>query len=73
MSTPNTALEALKAAGMRISSDRDYQKCIGGFSVEKDGQQIAVFGKGQGERALERAMQCKGCVVVLIDPRKETA
>lgn len=71
MNSPaSKAIDVLKAAGMRVSTDRPQQD-IGGFSVEKDGQQIAVFMSHQGERALERAIAVKGTVVVLVDPRSK--
>lgn len=66
----SSALDVLRGSGMRISTDRPMQD-IGGFSVEKDGQQIAVFMSHQGERALERAIAVKGTVVVLVDPRSK--
>lgn len=70
MSDASKALDVLREKGMLVTPERARQD-VGGFSVEKDGQQIAVFLANQGEQALARAIAVKGAVVVLIDPRKQ--
>jgi hypothetical protein len=69
MSGASEALDTLRKAGMIIKPEQAIQN-VGGFSIEKDGQQIAVFLANQGEQALQRAIAVKGCLVVLVDPRK---